>query len=131
MFEQILCAIEASDEGEAVLQRALELADKFGSKVTLINVIPYTFLPEDYQSKLEDEIAPKINAIAKKYGINKKNVAIKVGKPYKEICNKAEKIGADLIVLGTHSEKGITGMVGSTANGVSNFSECDVYLVNI
>jgi universal stress protein A len=131
MFDKILCAVETGNEGRAVLTKALELANKFGSKVYVISVIPHTFLPKDYQAKLEDDIAPELEAMAKEFGISKKRLFVKVGKPYRLICEKAEKIEADLILLGTHSEKGLKGMIGSTANGVANYAPCDVYLVSI
>lgn len=131
MYDKILCAVEASKEGEQVIERAMQLASKFDSKIYLVSVISYTLLPKDYQAKLEEEIAPKMEAMAEKYNISKKRLSVKVGKPYQVICEKAEKIEADLIVLGTHSEKGLRGMLGSTANGVANYAPCDLFLVNI
>ena len=131
MYDKILVAIEASDEGEQVVKKALDIAKKFNSKVYLISVISYTLLPKDYQAKLEEEIVPKMEAIATKYDVSRKRTSVKVGKPYREIIGKAEAIEADLIIMGTHSEKGITGMLGSTANGVANYAPCDLFLVNI
>ncbi|MBL4826438.1 MAG: universal stress protein [Spongiibacteraceae bacterium] len=43
----------------------------------------------------------------------------------------AEKKKADLIIIGTHSKKGIHSLIGSTANGVVNHAKCDVSLVKI
>ena len=131
MINNILCAVEVSEEGEKVVTKALDLADKFGAKVHLVTVISYSLLPKDYQAKLEEDIAPKLEAMASKFDISKNRISVKVGKPYQVICQKAEAIEADLIVVGTHSEKGIASMIGSTANGVANYAPCDLYLVNI
>lgn len=65
------------------------------------------------------------------FDIPKKNQVIKVGKPYEHICTEADKRKVDLIVLGTHSKKGINALLGSTANGVVNYAKCDVSLIKI
>jgi len=131
MYKTILCAIEASAEGKKVLAKANELAKYFGSKIIVINVLPYTLLPKDYQKTLRDDIGPKIEKIAAPFGISEKNQLIKVGKPYEVICKEAGRKKADLIVIGTHSKKGLQAAIGSTATGVSNNAKCDVTLFRI
>ena len=131
MYKTILCAIEASKEGEAVLSKASELSRLCNSKLIVIHIIPYTLLPKDYQKVLKEDVSPKIEKIVTLFNIPKKNLIIKVGKPYERICAQAEKSKVDLIFLGTHSKKGIKSLVGSTANGVLNHAKCDVSLVKI
>ncbi|GAB1266638.1 universal stress protein [Aurantivibrio infirmus] len=131
MYKTILCAIEASKEGRQVLGKAAELAKACNAKLVVIHVIAYTLLPKDYQKALTDEVSPKFNKIADSFSISKKNRVIKVGKPYDLVCREAKKRKADLIVLGTHSKKGIQSLVGSTANGVVNYAKCDVTLIRI
>jgi universal stress protein A len=43
----------------------------------------------------------------------------------------AESKSADLIMLGTHSKKGLNALIGSTANAVANHAQCDVSLIKI
>lgn len=131
MYKTILCAIELNLEGERILSKAQEIARKFESKLILISVLPYTFLPKDYQKELKEKATPEFNAIADKFGISKKNRVLKVGKPYQAICIESAKKGADLIILGTHSKKGVNSLIGSTATGVANHAKCDVSLVRI
>ncbi|PCI74831.1 MAG: universal stress protein A [SAR86 cluster bacterium] len=131
MYKTILCAIEASQEGKKVLAKASELAKCYGSKLIVINVLPYTLLPKDYQKTLQDDISPKVEKITASFGIPLKNCLIKVGKPYEVICKVAGKKKADLIVIGTHSKKGLRAAIGSTATGVSNNAKCDVTLFRI
>jgi len=131
MYKTILCAIEASQEGKKVLDKATQLAECFGSKLIVINVLPYTLLPKDYQKTLKEDIAPMIRKIAAPFGISQKNCLIKVGKPYEVICKEAGRKKADLIVIGTHSKKGLQAAIGSTATGVSNNAKCDVTLFRI
>lgn len=131
MYKTILCAIEASQEGKIVLTKAAELAELYGSQLMVVSVLPYTLLPKDYQRKLEDEISPLIDEIIQPFGIPRKNRYIKVGKPYEVICKEAGRRKADLIVLGTHSKRGLHAVLGSTATGVSNNAKCDVTLFRI
>lgn len=131
MYKVIVCAIEATKEGKEVLSKAVELAELYGSKLYVINVLPYTLLPKDYQKELKENITPKFEKITDSFGISKKCRSIKVGKPYEHICELAEKKDANLIVIGTHSKKGIKALIGSTANGVANYAKCDVTLVRM
>lgn len=131
MYKNIICAIEASDEGKDVLSKANELAKLHDATLSVIHVIPYTLLPSDYQKELESKALPEINAITASLDIAKSQVSIKFGKPYEQICMLAEKKNAELIILGTHSKKGLNALIGSTANAVANYAKCDVSLIKI
>lgn len=131
MYKTILCAIEATKEGKEVLAKAAELSKLCNGKLIVVHVIPYTLLPKDYQKTLKEDISPKIGKISALFGIPKKDQIIKVGKPYDHICMLAKKKKADLIILGTHSKRGISSLLGSTANGVVNYAKCDVTLVKL
>ena len=67
MYKTLLCAIEASPEGKKVLAKC------FGSKLIVINVLPYTLLPRDYQKSLREDVVPKIEKIAASFDITRKN----------------------------------------------------------
>lgn len=131
MYKTILCAIENSDEAESVLKKANELAQLCNAKLLITHVIPYKLLPNDYQKELKENALPSIEAKALALGLTLKDVTIKFGKPYEQICLLAEKKHADLIMLGTHSKKGLQALIGSTANGVVNYAKCDVSLIKV
>ena len=99
MYKISICAVEISQEGKTVLSKAQEIASKFGGKMIVVSVLPYTFLPKDYQKELKEKAIPGFNKIATEHGVSKKNRVLKVGKPYEVICNVAEKKQADLIIL--------------------------------
>ncbi|MEX0963521.1 MAG: universal stress protein [Pseudohongiellaceae bacterium] len=120
MYKKILRAIETSQEGKMVLTKASRLAEIYDAKLISIHVLPYTLLPSDYQKKLQSDISPKLEKIASDLNISKKNCLIKVGKPYQLICKEVFKKKADLVIIGTHSKKGLHAAIGSTATGVAN-----------
>ncbi len=129
MYKNILCAVDTTPEGKIVLNKARLLAEKNSSILSLVHVIEYRIFPKDYQKELEDEISPKINKLAEKFGVTKKNRHIKFGQGYRNICNLAEKKSCDLIVLGNHSKRKVQALLGSTANAVVQHAKCDVLLV--
>ena len=53
------------------------------------------------------------------------------GTPSREIHNFAEENGTDLIVLGTHGQKGVQLLLGATANSVLHGAACDVLAVRV
>lgn len=131
MYNIILCAVENSDEAEKVLKKAYELSQLCNAKLYITHIIPFNLLPKDYQKELKENTQPAIESKALALGIPLKNVKIKFGKPYEQICLLAQKKNADLIMLGTHSKKGLQALIGSTANGVANYAKCDVSLIKI
>ncbi len=131
MYNTIVCAIEASEEGKEILAKAHEFSKIHQAKLFVIHVIPYSLLPKDYQKELKESAIPEVEAITASFDIPKKNVSIKFGKPYEQVCALAEKKHADLIILGTHSKKGLNALIGSTANAVANHAKCDVSLIKI
>ncbi|WP_085296804.1 universal stress protein [Cognaticolwellia mytili] len=131
MYKTIICAIENSDEGDQVLAKAYQLAQLCNAKLFVTHIISYTLLPSDYQKELKENAQPAIEAKAAALDIPLKNVTIKFGKAYEQICDLAESKSADLIVLGTHSKKGLNALIGSTANAVANHAQCDVSLIKI
>lgn len=131
MYNTILCAIEAQDEGKIVLEKACALATHSQAKLLVVSIVPYVLLPKDYQAQLEQEIIPKMEAMTSEMGIDRKDVIIKFGKPYQEVCEIAEAKEADLIVVGSHSTKGLNKLLGSTASAIANHAKVDVHLVKI
>ncbi|MCC2603859.1 universal stress protein [Planctobacterium marinum] len=131
MYKTIVCAVEIGNEGRELLTKASTLADKFGSRLIVVNVLPYTFLPKDYQKELTEKAIPEFEKLVAEFKVAKKNRVLKVGKPHEIICQVAKRKKADLILLGTHSKKGLQSLIGSTASAVSNNAVCDVSLVRM
>ena len=72
MYKTIICAIEVGEEGKKVLSKAQEFASKLDSRLIVINVLPYTFLPKDYQKELEEKAIPEFDQFVSDCNISKK-----------------------------------------------------------
>ena len=58
-------------------------------------------------------------------------INVEIGSPADEIHHMAEKLNADLIVIGTHGQSGLRLLLGSTANAVLHGVKRDVLAVKI
>jgi universal stress protein A len=140
-YRHILLAIDFSPENRSVIDKALELAEKDGARVTLIHVVEYTSamyagdipLPEDLalDQRLAEQAKVKLQQLTEEHGIEKADRRVEIGVPKREIVRIAEEIGADLICIGSHGRHGLQLLLGSTANGVLHMAKCDVLAVRV
>ncbi len=141
-YERILVAIDLSDEAEDVLAAAVQEAAAHGNaELHLINVIKpirhadldatAAAMTTNVEQVLHVRSAELMGVWAKEFKVAPENVHIKIGKPATEIRDCAEKIKADLIVIGTHGRHGLGLLLGSTANGVLHGVTTNVLTVRI
>ncbi|GAB3313953.1 adenine nucleotide alpha hydrolase family protein [Haliea atlantica] len=139
-YKKLLIAVDLSEDSPEVAERARGLAEGSGAELHLIHVIePLSFayggdIPMDF-SGIQDEIHQQATQQLAKFGETWKIAAdrqyIVLGRPEVEIHEKAEEIGADLIVVGSHGRYGLALLMGSTANGVLHGASCDVLAVRV
>lgn len=146
-LRRILVALDATDEAEEVLEGASSLDPRSAVELEVITVIPplmggvsgmdgasfaASWPLRDMEETIAQETTRNIRERVAAFGITPERVATRVGRPAVEIKAHAKKIGADLIVIGSHGRHGLTGMMlGSTANGVLHDAPCDVLTVRI
>ena len=143
-YKAILVAVDTTDEAEDVLEVAREIAEERGAKISAVTVIRpmadfyvnlYSTLEASPHAGIETLATERATAwlsdLAKRYGIDAGAVKVIVGTPAVEIRHLAKKIGADLIVLGTHGRHGLGLMLGSTASAVLHGAPCDVLAVKV
>jgi nucleotide-binding universal stress UspA family protein len=137
-FMKVLVATDGSEHSMKAVQRALEMAEKEGAKVTLM-AVAYSSgegldeMPANIQEKLENEAAAalrKSKALFDAKGIAVETV-LEVGLvPANNILRKAEEEGFEKIVMGS---TGLTGLkrfgIGSTAAKVVMHAPCTVTVV--
>ena len=143
-YEKIAVAIDLSSESTAVMKRALDVSAP-DSEIHLIyvqepmdsvymGVVPYgpVFVGMDeVEENLRSELRQKLNDIGDRFGVPQEAQHFLNGTPAREIRRFAEEFGMDLIVLGTHGQKGVQLLLGATANSVLHGSSCDVLAVRV
>ncbi len=143
----VLIALDATDEAETVLEAAATLDPRGAMSCQVITVVPplvggvtgmdgATFAASwplrEMEETIVQETLKNIRERAAAFGIEPDKVASRIGRPATEIRAHAERIGADLIVVGSHGRHGLPGiLLGSTANGVLHNAPCNVLTVRI
>lgn len=143
-YRNILVAVDLSEESGAILERARALASPETTvhlvyvqepmEAVYMGVVPYgpVFVGMDQvEDRLQAELKGKLGEWAAKAGIDEANTHFLTGAPAREIHRFSEENGVDLIVLGTHGQKGVQLLLGSTANSVLHGAGCDVLAVRM
>ena len=145
MFIKILCATNLNTTSNEAVKKAVQLAHQFNSKIIMLNVHEEFMTKEEMgmlrvsidAMKLEIEtIALKakkeMSEVIKKLHAEDIQVEyiIKEGKSNQVICQEAERIEADLIIMGV-SEKNIVSnfIFRSTASFVIEYVDIPVLVV--
>lgn len=136
-YSKVLVAIDATEEAEVLLQKAVQLGSAELNLVHAIEPLSYAYggdLPIDFsslQAEMQQQAAQHMNTLAARFGIPQAQCHIVVGRPSDEIHRLAKVLEADLIIVGSHGRHGLSLLLGSTANGVLHGATCDVLAVRI
>ena len=137
-MKKILIAHDGSKSSEKALKKAFEIAEKFGSSVTVISVVPELYLTELMEvdririlETLTDEAKKTMDRIkTKTAGFKPVRTIIRQGDPAEEVLETAKKIKADLIVTGSHGRHGAQRfLLGSVSSKIVDHALCAVLIV--
>jgi universal stress protein A len=138
-YRTLLVAIDCSEDSGRVLARAKAVAAP-DARLNLIHVIEPLALAygadmpmdvSDLQSSLIEQARSKALEHAARYNIPPDQVHVELGAIEKTIREKADQLGADLIVVGSHTRSGLALLLGSTAKGLVPGAHCDVLAVKV
>ena len=143
-YQHILFAADFSDDVLRVGERAREIAQRCGARLSLIHVVEdinislgggyelLPVLPELPDEALLREAREMLRELAQRLGMEHAETGVVNAPSTKEgILDAARECGADLIVVGSHGRHGLALLLGSTANAVLHGAPCDVLAVRI
>lgn len=129
MVETILLPVDVAHAGRwrKAIDVAVGLARQHGAKLHVLYVVPklernLARLPEDHQPELDRFLASLPADIDAKG-------ELRAGTKRREIGAAAERVGADLVVMGSHDPRFGDVVIGSHAAQVVLNSRCSVYVV--
>jgi len=127
----LLVCIDGSESSMQALDYAVRLAEKLGSKITVLNVQDrriFESSPKTVQEFGEKILSKALNSIGKaEVQIDKK---LEFGVPSDTIVEVAEKEKHDLIVLGNRGLGSVKRfLLGSVSDDVSHKAKCSVLMV--
>ena len=141
-FRHMLAPTDFSEYSKQAVASALELAKKFGAKLSILHVVelpPYpvegyvppsltaTFM-EDLEREASQELAQVVPE-AESAGVEVARL-VTVGSPYHKIIDLAEAEQVDLIVMATAGRTGFSHLImGSIAERVVRTASCPVLTI--
>jgi universal stress protein A len=140
-IRSILVPTDFSVPAGQALVYAVALAEQFGAKLTLLNVIEPIGATHDFaynplvleNEKVKAAALEHLKRLPDKEGIDPALIdkaVVRSGTPFTEICDAAKKLRSDLIVIATHGYTGLKHVfLGSTAERVVRHASCPVLVV--
>lgn len=143
-YEKVLVAVDLSNESELVLQKARQIAAPEADLHVVyvqepmdnvyVGIVPQSAAFSglgDLEAQLGEELEEKLAVLGEKFDLPEDKLHILHGSPAHEIHRFAETYAIQLIVIGTHGQKGLQLLLGSTANAVLHGASCDVLSVRV
>ncbi|MGC8508328.1 MAG: universal stress protein [Thiomonas sp.] len=143
MFNHLLLSTDGSDLSQKALPYAIELARKFGSKITVASVIdlyPYIGAIEVMpvgMDQWQEEVRKQANVALQRMrdqlqaaGLSCDTVVEEDAQAWRGLLAVAEKQGCDTIVIASHGRGGMSSAVlGSQSSRVLSHSKLPVLVV--
>lgn len=138
-YKHILLAVELDPKTDArLIKEAKDIAKVANAKITLIHAIEYmngfgiaygVAINPEIETLLMQNATEAMQDLGKTLDVPVARQIIHHGPAKFIILEEAEKINADLIMVGSHGRHGLRMLLGSTANAVIHGAKCDVLAV--
>ncbi|WP_036239334.1 universal stress protein [Marinospirillum insulare] len=140
-YQNILVAIDLSEDSRKVLMRAKEIAARNqDAKLSVVHTLePLGFayggdIPMDLtsiQDQLDSHARTRLKELLDDIDIPEENQHVLVGMPDTETHRLANEKDIDLIVVGSNGRHGFQLLLGSVSTGVLHGAPCDVLAVRV
>lgn len=138
MYKHLLFATDLTTESEQLAERAKQMADLFGAKLSIVHVVEPTILYADVNSVYTDILKENQQhaeqlflRYIQKFAIPQEHCFLRTGKPKRAIAECAKDIGADLLLMASHGVGGAAHAMGTTTSSTLNFVHCDMFIFNM
>jgi hypothetical protein len=137
-FERFLLASDGSEYSDGAVREAMRMASKCGARVRAVNVVAggdaelYAMGEQLITKELNSARAclDDVHLLASSAGVAYESEATQGNQVYQEIVSQAEKMQADLIIMGRRGRHGLARlMVGPTTVRVIGHARCNVLVV--
>jgi nucleotide-binding universal stress UspA family protein len=134
MFDTIVVGVNPVDSAVDALQRAQDLAERFGSTLHMVTAFDPVAErgrgePSGVVSAARSEAEKFLERYAASMTTPVRTHALP-GKAAEAILQVATEVGADLIVVGNRGMKGVRRVLGSVPNEITHRADCSVLVVH-
>ncbi len=139
-YKKILLVVDLSEDSSIIGERAKVIAECYRSTITLLHVVEYVpvepmgeaLLPTvQIEGELVDRARTKLAELAQRLGLADSLQIVETGSIKSEIVRAAQKLGADLIVLGSRERHGLAILLNFTEDSILHAAPCDVLAVRL
>ena len=140
MYERIVVGTDGSDRAATTVRHAADLAKTCGARLVLVQGCggPVVAAPLFIDavaidvSEIADACRPRLEALAAELRADGLDVDVDVRTEsgHLALCNAAEAVSADLIVVGNRGMTGARRFLGSVPNSVAHQAPCSVLIVD-
>jgi nucleotide-binding universal stress UspA family protein len=143
MFSTIVVGTDGSETANEAVAVAMHLARQDGAVVHLVHVIkaspsgtPVTQVGSSVAVRgdvaMTREVRDAAHAILEKAGAGNRDLNIQThiatGSPADGLIEMADRLGADLIVVGSKGMRGARRLIGSVPNSIAHGANCNVLI---
>lgn len=140
-YKNILVTTDLTPSSRAVIAEAKQLAVQSNATLHVIHVIEYsafayagefsTVIDPNLEQTIEAGAREVLGNICNELDIGVEHQYVLHGSVKASVHELADKLKADLIVVGSHSHHGVEILLGSKANAILHSAKCDVLTIRI
>lgn len=140
MYQKIMIAIDLSDSSAQVLAKASQFLSEqpanyqvvccYEPMITTMTDMSLSFSGFDDANVL-NAMRSRLQALVTDAGLDAEKTQVIENMVGPGLCQHAESLKADVIIVGRHGRSGLRLLLGSTANYVLHHAHCDVLAVKI
>jgi nucleotide-binding universal stress UspA family protein len=137
VYTHILHATDLSQNHFALCQKAAIMAQHFNAKLYLLHVIEQPTSLQlaqslgftEFNNPAIDDAQIVMRSLGEALSVPPEQQYVIVGSIKITVLEKAQTLGCDLIILGSHTPSALPAFLGSTAHAVINHINCDVLTI--
>lgn len=135
-IKTLLIAVDLKSDNSAFFQRTIKFINFLGASVILLHVeedLPLYSYFQDLDSESEENVEEQLQDAVKKFSDSNVTVINSIcekGRPYSVICEMADKLDVDAVVISAGENFKEKKLLGSTADKVIRMSNKNVVLMN-
>ena len=139
-YKNILLVVDLSEDSRIIGERAKAIAACYGSAITLLHVVEYVpvepmgeaLLPTvQIEGELVDRARQRLTELARQLDLSHSRQLVETGGIKSEIIRTAQRLNADLIVLGSRERHGLAILLNFTEDAILHAAPCDVLAVRL
>lgn len=139
-YRKILLVVDLSDDSDVIGERAKSIAACYQSVITLLHVVEYVpvepmgeaLLPTvQVENELVERAKTRLTDLARRLLLSGCTQLVETGSIKSEIIRTAQRLGVDLIVLGSRERHGLAILLNFTEDTILHSAPCDVLAVRL